>query len=1843
MGLGYQSLDAQINADFSTSNREACGSLQTNFFDQSTSDFSIISWEWDLGGNTSSKQNPGAIFTEPGQYTICLTVTDVNGNSDTECKEDYIHILSNPVASFMSDITQGCAPITVNFEDLSTSENGPITSWLWDIGGSTGVVNTEDGELAITSTYNTGGNYTASLTVMDSLGCSHTQTLNNFVNVFQIPQPDIGFNLISSCQLPWEVQFYNNNLDDEVSYFWNFGNGTTFSGSTPPIIEYTEIRLYDITIYMESGDCLDTLFLENYIDTDVTASFSYSPLIACEKSQIQFTDESIVEAEGVFWNFGDGNSSNSSNPRHTYDEPGCYDVTLIRSAGECSDTAMISCIEILPLPEVEFNIENRFDCTLPTSIVLTGNSQESGMYSWLFYDASQSIASDSNNTEILIEEFGIYHVDVNFTNDLGCSISQDSLLIDIQPFEVNLPTEGPSGCAPLTFSLEDSITSSVDVINWQWSIGNGSILSDLSNPTFTIQDSGRFDVQLIAENIYGCIDTVLIEDYIKVGIPPVVDFTGFPLEGCVDVEQQFIDLSSDYADEWEWFIHESSWAIEQNPLITQSSPGTFDVTLHASHNGCKDSLTIEDFLTIFAPSSRFDIIYNCEDPYTVEIENKSFGADSLLWTLRLSETDSLFFTDSIFGTYTFPDRGSYTLTHYSKSFETGCDLEYTDTIKVVDPIASYVTDTLRGCAPLEIQLGNYSQDAISYEYISDIGSIDSIFNAEPIITFTEGGVINGPLLIVTDIHECRDSFQLMDSVVINKLEADVSFPEVICISDFALLEDQSFAQFSNKIAWSWNVGNGKYLSNSQDTTIFIDSVGMYNVYFTVEDDWGCKDSIFLPQAINAIEVIPDFTSDTLGCTWSPISFESQGDNGFISDYFWDFGDGNTSVQKNPDHIYNEEGVYNVCLTLYDGRGCGKTICKEEVITIIDPKAGFIGDPIFATCPPLLTNFFNTSEDAVSYVWDFGDNSGLSENESPSHVYTSPGRFDVMLIAQSTSKCMDTLILEEYVRVEGPSGEFTFDISSQCLPISIELIAGSDGYYSYTWDYGNGELDSIPGLVIADTTSYTYTETGIFTPKLIITDSIGCSRSFAGDPIVVNDIELEFDKDSIPLCGPPLDVFLENLSSGTTDNVAYTWFLDGPQNFTSDEKDPVFNIVETGLYSVNLVANYENCVDTLSKPDFLEVSDIPEVSFEILTDQLCEDVNVEFLNTTTLGYGQVSEWIWDFGDGNISNEEHPFHNYTGLDSRVVSLKAVTNFGCTDSFSLSFDVLPSMPIQAGEDKLICIGDEVQLDGYVENLLEGGTFYWEADNTLSCQDCLDPIANPTFSKRYVLVSVHPSGCEFRDTVDVTVIPIPGPELSLSGDSLICLGDSALISVDNFNPGYEYNWNQDAEGLDCYGNCDKIYANPEEATMYYVTVVNEFGCFEMDSVFVDVETDFVDFLPTVKGICAGESTTLSISAGNNPIWEPDEDISCLTCEEIEISPTTSKRYFISVESDLGCKYYDSIEVVVIPANLLSAGPDQEICFGESIELNAAGVGNPNWYPTHIIDDPTAFNTSAQPDSSGYISLHMIFDECTQTDSFYVEVHISADISAVGDSICLGQSGILHAMGRADRIQWIMDDGTDLISDSIVVSSESTRYYDAIGYYKTCLPDTSKAMLFVYPEINYSLPNDVYTIHLNDEIKIEPDFDEDRNYTFEWIPDDGLDCGDCADPVIKGLMDNMDYTLWIRDEDSGCESDFQIEVRFQNECTQSIFHLPNIFSPNGDGLNDEFFLSTKNPEEFVSMTIFDRWGNLLFSSEDISKGWDGRKNGHAVTMGVYVYKLELICPFTNENYVILGDVTVIR
>jgi len=1832
----------QINADFTSANTTACNTLQTTFFDQSTSDASILDWFWVINGNTSSEQNPGALFTDLGTFTICLTVTDVNGNSDTECKEDYITVFPNPIADFTIDNTEGCVPVLVNYSDNSSSENGNIVSWLWDVGGSAGVLS-QSSPIDFSSSYTIQGSYTASLTIIDEKGCTVTESLPNAVIASALTSPEIEIELIPTCDLPWDINFTNLNADPLITYNWDFGNGDMYQGAQPPTVTYTEVGIYDVSIFMVSGDCRDTLVLEAFVNTNSSAAFEYSPSVVCQSDSVNFTDISINIADSVMWDFGDGSTSTEPNPSHIYESSGCFDVSLIRTVGDCIDTVTISCISILETPTITYDITNQYACTLPADIILHAESPSSGNFSWQFTNKSGlSTDYEINDVPITINEFGSYSAVVIFESDSGCTTIIDSIPIEITPLNANMPVHKIGGCAPLTFTLMDSIISNVDITSYQWSIGNNQFSSSAMIPTFTIPDTGLYDLQLIVENIYGCIDTVEIENYIQVGNKPTVNFEASPVAGCVDVDMFFIDLSSGSANSWEWFFGEDGNSDLQNPVTSFEDAGTFDVNLIVGHNGCIDSLRLDDYITIFEPSSKFEIIYNCVDPYTVGIENRSVGADSLLWTLQLSETEIVESTDSIFGNFTFLDRGEYPISLFTESFTSGCDnIEY-DTIRIVDPIASYAVDTLRGCSPFSLEIGNFSQDAFSYEFVSSVANIDSIFNEEPMVTFTEGGVLNGPLLIITDIHECKDSFQLFDSIYVNKLEAIIDYNDVICVPDVAELNDKSIADLANIISWNWQVDSLGFSSTEQNTSLYIDTVGIYDLQFHVQDDWGCKDSISISQAIIAVEVTPDFSNDTLGCSWAPINFISLGSNGNTVTYAWDFGDGTTSEEANPSHTYTNEGKYSVCLTMMDVRECEKVVCKENVVTISNPVAQYIGDPLAATCPPLLSNFENQSANASTYIWDFGDNSGKSTVDSPSHVYTSPGTYDVSLIATTTPMCSDTLFISEYIKVEGPIGNFQADVAPTCLPVNVTLNAESDGLYTYVWDLGNGILDSVDGVVITDIISYEYTQPGRYTPKLIITDSVGCTTSFAGDPIELDLVALDFTIDGDPICGPPLAITLENLSAGTTDEVDYLWEITGADNDQSNDENPSFDITQTGQYNVSLIANYGNCIDTLSIPDFMEVGDIPEVVFEIQTEELCQDINVIFVNNSTVNYGEFESWLWDFGDGSSSTEKEPTHQFIGLESHTITLIGTTDKGCESTFSASFDVLPSTVASVEDDKLICLGDQVTITGSIENLQTDGSFYWEADASLSCTECLSPIATPIVTTSYILVGLHPNGCESRDTIEIEVIQSPGPELSLQSEDVICFDSETEIEVLNFNPDYTYQWNASIAGQDCYVDCEIVNVNPNELTTYYVTVYNEFGCYKEDSITIDVEKPLEGILPAETGICFGEETTVSISVGSNPQWTNTPGIECLTCEENILSPSETTLYYVTVQSDLGCFYEDSISVVVVPSNNTQAGEGEEICKGESVLLTSTGLGSTLWTSNIPLTGDDQDSILVSPNQTEYFYLNMTYYECSQMDSVLVTVHEKAEIEALGDTICVGETAIVSASGRADSWVWMVNT-EEVNEDDLEVSPESSTMYPVIASYRTCAPDTAIASVFVHPHIEYNIEENFYNIFLNDEIEIVPEYDIEKNYIYDWIPVNGLNCSDCPNPTIKGITESMEYNVMVIDEETSCEMEQNIEVRFNNECTNAVFHLPNIFSPNNDGSNDEWRMFTNNPEEFISLSVFDRYGNFVFHADEIDQGWDGRHKGQDVATGVYVYKLRLICPFDKNDYYILGDVTVIR
>ncbi len=1840
---------AQVTADFSASVTRSCVSTQVQFTDlSSSSNGDIVDWEWDLNGIFANKKNPSIIFTDPGGYDICLIAIDIEGNRDTLCKEDYVIIWEKPVASFIADEPVGCSPHEVTFTSTSTSLNGSITEAIWDVGGSTNLVILDDIDSMITSTYISPGTYGASLLIKDDKGCTASVNVGEAVTVYPKPSIDYSFEVISGCELPWEVSFTNLMPDPNTNYSWDFGNGQTFDGPNPPIITYDTIGSFDLIVALERNGCVDTIKENGIINPGAAPDFNVDPPGACVNTPLRFSETSQILSDSIFWDFGDGTFSELSSPIHTYDLADCYQVSMIRYSGDCIDTIVKPCLQINPSPNINVEIDNQFACSLPVEIGFSGESDQSGSYLWTLTGLQNDKELFGDTTSILINENGDFAVELNFISDQGCTVDIENLDVIIETFEASLPDNSIEGCSPLDVSLVDNITSNLEIVKWEWSVlGNTTFSFDVENPNFTITDTGRYDVQLIVENEIGCIDTVIIEEYIKVGIPPEVDFFASPLEDCILTPKNFTSLSSSYADAWVWGTDGTDTiSTEEFPTLYLPTAIVWDISLTAYHNGCANTIIKEGYINILEPGVSYVIEYDCDDPYTITLDDRTTGADSSYWEIELSPNERDTFFNTNLQEYTFPDRGRYLINHYAINYETGCEHYRIDTIIITDPQAIMALDTLSGCAPLNINVTGESQDALQIEYIIPGATIDSSLSVlDPILTYNESGPFLGPKLVITDYHGCQDSIQIIDSVLVNAATAIPEYEDGVCVPDSSELVDLSVDRLGEIIDRRWYFDNANIISNEESLYVQITENKFYNLSLVVTDDWGCKDSIYVNQSIYGSLLNPNFsTPDTLTCTNNTIRFFLENEQQDIVDYLWDFGDGNVSTVKKPFHKYEEEGQYTVCLTINDIYNCPRSICLENYVTVLDPVANFSADPTYKICPPLITNFVNNSINSNNYTWLFGDNSGTSDLENPSHIYNDPGSFDVTLIASSTNKCSDTLTLNEYINVDGPSGSFEFVSDSSCLPLTITLIATSNDVYTFGWDYGNGEtsISAIPS--INDTVEYTYINTGAYSPKLILSDGNGCIRSFTSDTVFVNSLELDFSTNLETSCTLPTTITLENLSESSNSNVTYNWDIIGSQNYNFESENVNFEINELGSYNVLLSAASENCIDTISMDSLLNIGSTPVADFVLTSDQLCQEVLAVFQNNSTNEYGAIVNYEWNFGEEFTSNEEQGEITFDTPESNIISLQVTTEFGCTDSTSQIIEILPNIVPSLPEDYTMCIGDSIQiLTSLIGTGIEETTFSWSPQNNLSCHDCIQPVANPIDSTMYILTSENGNGCISNDTMLIHVVPILGPQLSLSMDTIICDKDTAFISITNYDDALNYSWS-DSPTLSC-NDCEYANAYPEEDTYYLVTVSNEFGCFKTDSLLVKVERNINDFLLEERGICEDSTTVISVDeAVLNPIWESESSLSCSECYEAIAAPNENQYYYVNVTSPAGCAYRDSVYVIVVPEFSISVSEDGLICAGEEFTLSSTGVGSVQWTPNLNLSNDTISNVICQPNESTLYTVAYTFDECIQSENIAVEVIYKADLNATGDTICVDESALLTAEGIVDNYVWY-DSSEEVIStsDSLIYNTLESEYLTVVGRFGLCEEDTAIVYVKVEPEIDVTINTFNYELFINSAEVVDIDYDASADYIYSWSPAEGLSCNDCPDPKIKNLEQAMIYTLTVTDQNTGCIIEENISVRFINLCSEKAFYIPNIFSPNGDGVNDNFKIIAERPEEFNEIRLFDRWGNQLYASDNILDAWDGTYKGEPLMPGVYVYRIDYTCLETGEQLNVYGDITVMR
>jgi gliding motility-associated-like protein len=246
------------------------------------------------------------------------------------------------------------------------------------------------------------------------------------------------------------------------------------------------------------------------------------------------------------------------------------------------------------------------------------------------------------------------------------------------------------------------------------------------------------------------------------------------------------------------------------------------------------------------------------------------------------------------------------------------------------------------------------------------------------------------------------------------------------------------------------------------------------------------------------------------------------------------------------------------------------------------------------------------------------------------------------------------------------------------------------------------------------------------------------------------------------------------------------------------------------------------------------------------------------------------------------------------------------------------------------------------------------------------------------------------------------------------------------------------------------------------------------------------------------------------------------------------------------------------------------------------------------------------------------------------------------GDTICVGEQIRLGATG-ADQYQWSPNAGLDnTTSASPKAAPTKTTAYTVIGRDNDhCFADTGTVNITVYPIPTVFAGNDT-TVNTGSTVQLAATCSKDA-ITYNWTPATGLSCTNCTTPTAA-IKSTVTYRLTATNQ-GGCTA--ADEVTIAAVCNGNNYFIPNTFSPNGDGMNDVFYVRGKGINLVHSLRVFNRWGQAVFEKRDFmandpAAGWDGKINGKTADMDVYVYIVEMYCD--NANIVpYKGNVALIR
>ncbi|MEA1874313.1 MAG: PKD domain-containing protein [Bacteroidota bacterium] len=1044
---------APVIADFALGDTISCSSIID--FQNLSSAYRYASWDFGDGA-TSNQVNPQHEFSEPGEYTISLTVWNDDGCEDEISKNIIVDFV---LADFTVSDNSFCElPAFIQY----TSQSFNAVSWEYHLGCGQ-IFNIENPISLLTDSIflgsiNLQANLNDTLIATSPHGC--IDTIVKLSNV-EINQPRAYFTpndlpghirFARGC-VPFTVNFneaslYNNVQDEIISFHWDFGDGST-SNLQHPSHTWNQVGEYEVKLIIETGAGCSNSFKTNIeVGSPQLANFDLlAEDTVCASEYVQLVNSSSDNEliDQWMWSFSDGGMSMSPNPSYHFTDTGSMDISLVVGYNGCwSEPAAMNNALYVMGPVAEFTYQ--YDCENPLTHNFSADITEADHWYWDLGDGTTGFV---NETEFSYEyaESGNYQVQIISENyDNACQYNYRRTLKP-RDLKAIISLDTTYGCPGLTVHAngEQSLfTIPVEHSN-KWgkyryiieeeaidTVLNSEFIHEFNNP-------GTYEMKLVVKDRNGCVDTASQTIRIFGANGQIIADNQ---EGCTPLNVNYSSeiISDTSIVSWQWNFDDGLNSDEQNPLHIYTTGGNFSPELITIDElGCESLITFDGLIISIQPSADFTVSKRglcVEDEVTFEA-TQQISNTTYQWTFgngQLSE-------ESI-ANVQYLNAGLYDVSLFVRdSNQCTNQLTKSDFISVENyPTANFSADSLLSvCYPFEVSfIDNSSENVSNWNW--NFGNDNIISNVEnPTYTYVQPGVFDVSLIVSTE-NGCADTLIKEAYIDVGGPSADIIVPDTACKGSII---NFSLDNTHNIYSATWDMGNGQFI-NGMDTSYSYNQAGSYHPVVLLESDalGTCSKAFEFNIEIPLVKAV--FTEKSNGiCLGNKIKMENESIG--ANCYHWNFGDGNSSTDCEPIHTYNQAGTYNneliAKLVFEDGNYCADTSI-HEITVYPKPKSGFsstIDNP--HTCVlPKSVSFRNESLGAESYHWIFDTQrptQAASDAVNPSYLYQNAGEHQVTLISTNQFSCSDTTVKNIEIL---PVIEADFEISETagCEPLTVNF-------------------------------------------------------------------------------------------------------------------------------------------------------------------------------------------------------------------------------------------------------------------------------------------------------------------------------------------------------------------------------------------------------------------------------------------------------------------------------------------------------------------------------------------------------------------------------------------------------------------------------------------------------------------------------------------------------------------------------------------------------------------------------------------------------------------------------------